>query len=136
MSPPAVPAPRPADPLPGPNEIRIYSHSSLFYWWPVWFFGFLFTLITWIDAGRLAIVDHDSLLIKKTMVIKDKETKVFEIVSPTTGTAWTRSRRPTRATEVAQRTRIAVSGRGVRGDAEPGQSPVVDGAEFHPDPSW
>ena len=27
-------------------EMRIYSHSALFYWWPVWVFGFLFALIT------------------------------------------------------------------------------------------
>jgi hypothetical protein len=27
------------------NEIIIYSHSTLFYWWPAWLFGFLFAII-------------------------------------------------------------------------------------------
>jgi hypothetical protein len=85
MSTPAVPAPQPAVGLTGPNEIRVYSHSSLFYWWPVWFFGLVFALITWIDAGRLAIVHHDSLLIKETVEINGKEQKVSRIVSPDDG---------------------------------------------------
>jgi len=30
-----------------PREIRIYSHSTLFYWWPVWAVGYLMALLTW-----------------------------------------------------------------------------------------
>jgi hypothetical protein len=82
MSTPAAPAPQPAVGLTGPNEIRVYSHSSLFYWWPVWFFGFVFALITWIDGGRMAIVDHDSLLIREKMDIGGQEKTVSRIVSP------------------------------------------------------
>src|SRR5262245_11843633 len=44
-----------------PDEIRVYSHSPLFYWWPVWLFGFLFALITLVDGSRLAIVPSDAL---------------------------------------------------------------------------
>lgn len=43
------------------DEIRIYSHSPLFYWWPVWLFGFLFALISLIDGSRLAIIPSESL---------------------------------------------------------------------------
>src|SRR5688572_26237895 len=28
------------------DEIVIISHSSLFYWWPVWFFGYVMAAIT------------------------------------------------------------------------------------------
>jgi hypothetical protein len=28
------------------QEIRIYSHSTLFYWWPAWAFGFAFALLS------------------------------------------------------------------------------------------
>jgi hypothetical protein len=45
---------------PGDEEVRIYSHSSLFYWWPVWAVGFIMALITWADGYRMALVPHDT----------------------------------------------------------------------------
>src|SRR4051794_6366386 len=38
------------------QEVRIYSHSALFYWWPVWVCGFIMSLWTAWDGHRLAIV--------------------------------------------------------------------------------
>jgi hypothetical protein len=38
------------------EEIRLYSHSDVFYWWPVWALGFLFALLTYLDGGHLAVV--------------------------------------------------------------------------------
>jgi hypothetical protein len=38
------------------REIRIISHSPLFYWWPVWAVGFLMAFLTYVDGGRMAIV--------------------------------------------------------------------------------
>lgn len=32
-----------------PQEVRIYSHSYLVYWWPVWAVGYLMALLTYID---------------------------------------------------------------------------------------
>jgi hypothetical protein len=58
----AVPA---ADTTPDVDEIRVYSHSPLFYWWPVWLFGFIFALITAIDGDRLVILPEPSLLVKE-----------------------------------------------------------------------
>src|SRR5207248_9788169 len=64
--PPAALAPHaPAATPPAMDEIRIYSHSPLFYWWPVWLFGFLFALLTLIDNERLMIVPGSSLLVKE-----------------------------------------------------------------------
>jgi hypothetical protein len=60
---PPPPAPVPSlPPAPGatPQQIKVISHSMLFYWWPVWFFGFLFALITFIDNKRMAIVESNS----------------------------------------------------------------------------
>jgi hypothetical protein len=51
-TPPAVP--------PEQREIRVYSHSSLFYWWPVWAVGLLMGFITLIDGGHLAVVPKGS----------------------------------------------------------------------------
>ena len=38
------------------QEIRLYSHSDIFYWWPVWALGFVLAFITYFDGGRLAVV--------------------------------------------------------------------------------
>lgn len=43
-------------PPPAEREIRIYSHSVLFYWWPVWAFGFLMAILTAVDNHVMAIV--------------------------------------------------------------------------------
>jgi hypothetical protein len=37
-------------------EIRIVSHSNLFYWWPVWAVGLLMGVLTLIDNHRLVVV--------------------------------------------------------------------------------
>jgi hypothetical protein len=42
------------------EEIRIVSHSNLFYWWPVWAVGFVIWLLTYIDGHRMAIVPKDT----------------------------------------------------------------------------
>jgi hypothetical protein len=39
-----------------PREVRIVSHSMLFYWWPVWAVGLLMALLTFLDGHRLAVV--------------------------------------------------------------------------------
>jgi hypothetical protein len=41
---------------PPPREVKVVSHSMLFYWWPVWVGGFLLAGLTWMDGHRLAIV--------------------------------------------------------------------------------
>lgn len=52
-----TPAPTVPNPTMGPrSEIRIISHSTLFYWWPVWSVGFLLAAITAFSEDRLAIV--------------------------------------------------------------------------------
>jgi hypothetical protein len=63
-----------------PSIIRIYSHSSLFYWWPVWALGFLLTIITWWDGDRIIHVPYDTEISKsdgsyKLSRAKDKELK-------------------------------------------------------------
>jgi hypothetical protein len=38
------------------NEIKIVSHSNLFYWWPVWAVGFVMAFLTWAGGHRMAVV--------------------------------------------------------------------------------
>lgn len=46
-----IEADRPVTPEPKtvvvPRQLRIYSHSSLFYWWPVWAVGFVMAFLTY-----------------------------------------------------------------------------------------
>jgi hypothetical protein len=55
---PHVPTPQTSTPPtpPGQRQIRIVSHSSLFYWWPVWAAAFIFGLISYFAGQRMAIV--------------------------------------------------------------------------------
>jgi hypothetical protein len=39
------------------EELRIYSHSSLYYWWPVWLLGFILALVTRIGGDHITIGD-------------------------------------------------------------------------------
>jgi hypothetical protein len=57
MSTSPVVQPTPVVPVPPhQREIYIYSHSGLFYWWPVWAVGFLMAVLTFFDGHRLAVV--------------------------------------------------------------------------------
>jgi len=39
-----------------PNEIKLYSHSPLYYWWPVWLFSFFLAGWTFFEDHHMAIV--------------------------------------------------------------------------------
>jgi lysylphosphatidylglycerol synthetase-like protein (DUF2156 family) len=41
---------------PAQEEVRVYSHSSIFYWWPVWAVGLLMGLLTLLDGHVMAVV--------------------------------------------------------------------------------
>src|SRR5262245_41245334 len=75
--PPAPVAAIPSVPQPlkdVPHEIKVFSHSMLFYWCPVWFFGLVFAALTYVDNNRLAIVGAES------KVVKDKAPDGREVV--------------------------------------------------------
>lgn len=56
-TPPSTPAAETQAPKPGvPQELKLISHSNLFYWWPIWFLAFFMAFWTWVEDKRLAIV--------------------------------------------------------------------------------
>lgn len=78
--PPHEPAPVPAAAaaLPQPKEIRIISHSNLYYWWPVWAIGFILAGLTWLDNHYMYILPggttaHHALA--GTMTDEEKDSK-------------------------------------------------------------
>jgi hypothetical protein len=76
-----APAPRPAVVPPAQrNEIRIVSHSALFYWWPVWAVGFLMALVTLVDGHRMVTVPKDSRFRERVPLDIDAKTEVRTIL--------------------------------------------------------
>ncbi|MFO0880112.1 MAG: hypothetical protein U0840_22420 [Gemmataceae bacterium] len=58
---PEFPAPQPlaSPPPPAPqqvDEVTIVSHSTLFYWWPVWAVAFLMAALTYLDGYLMAVL--------------------------------------------------------------------------------
>lgn len=60
MSTAPAPAPPAATRPAEAAEIRIVSHSNLFYWWPVWAIGFILGLLSLLFGQRMIIVPADS----------------------------------------------------------------------------
>lgn len=50
------------------QEIKLVSHSPIFYWWPIWVLGYIMAFITYAEGHRLAILPNDS---KVTVTKKD-----------------------------------------------------------------
>jgi hypothetical protein len=50
---------------PQPKQIVIVSHSTLFYWWPVWAVGFLMAIITLFHHELMVTVPTDTQLVRK-----------------------------------------------------------------------
>jgi hypothetical protein len=57
-----VPASESAENRGGPTEVRLYSHSNFFYWWPVWAVGYLMALITSMHGHSEAIGGNHVLI--------------------------------------------------------------------------
>jgi hypothetical protein len=49
-------------------DIKIYSHSPILYWWPVWLVGFLMAFLTYLDGGRMAYVPDGTRVQGNTLV--------------------------------------------------------------------
>jgi hypothetical protein len=84
-TPPQTPPLPAAKPAAQEREIKIVSHSNLFYWWPVWAVGFLMALLTLIDNHYMVVVPKDAkaargahVKVEKTgTTYEDRDTVVF-----------------------------------------------------------
>src|SRR5947209_7488067 len=66
-----------------PKEIKLVSHSPIFYWWPIWFLGYIMALITLVENHRLAILPHETKV--EEVRIADKVTG-YRLEAPGTTT--------------------------------------------------
>ncbi len=55
-----------------PKEIKLVSHSPIFYWWPIWFLGYIMAIITLTENHRLAILPPDAKI--DAVTVADKTT--------------------------------------------------------------
>jgi hypothetical protein len=73
---PQTPSPKPAA---DSREITIVSHSTLFYWWPVWAIGFLLGILSLTGGQRMAVLPMDTEPLRGAEVIgptkEGKETR-------------------------------------------------------------
>jgi hypothetical protein len=60
-----------------PREITVYSHSMLFYWWPVWFVGYILAALTLWDQHLLMVVPIHA----EVKPIEFKDEKVRNVIT-------------------------------------------------------
>jgi hypothetical protein len=60
------------------REIRVVSHSNLFYWWPVWLVGFIMAILTYIDGTRMVVVPSGSDAVANAVEIDSGAGKKYE----------------------------------------------------------
>lgn len=54
------------------EQLIVYHHSSLFYWWPVWLLGFFFAGWTYFADRHLAIVPAGTVAVEQREVVVDE----------------------------------------------------------------
>jgi len=65
------------------SEIKLISHSTLFYWWPVWALAFVMAIVTWMDQTRMAVVPSGSTVVWAKDA-DDKHTNQVTLTLPST----------------------------------------------------
>jgi hypothetical protein len=99
-----LPAAKPAE---QEREIRIVSHSNLFYWWPVWAIGLVMAILTLIDNHRMAVVPSSAEARRNWQVVtapNQTETREGIILPPGKDAKHAKQLAPADADEPAQPT--------------------------------
>lgn len=53
----------------GPPDLKIYMHSPILYWWPVWAVGFLAAAWTYLDNSHLVLVPENTAVVNNQLVL-------------------------------------------------------------------
>ena len=65
----------------GPREIKLVSHSPIFYWWPIWLLGYVLAIITGVENHRLAILPADTK-VTEVQALGDDKQKTYQFQVP------------------------------------------------------
>jgi hypothetical protein len=63
----------PPKPVADSQKVTVISHSTLFYWWPVWAMGFLLGILSLFSGQRMAVVPEKTEIVRKAEVIGTTE---------------------------------------------------------------
>jgi hypothetical protein len=77
-----------------PGEVKVFQHSRIFYWWPVWFFGFVFAGLSYFGGWQLAHVPEGTK-------IEERDGR-FHVVMPEQAKMPTRYNAQTQSQELIQ----------------------------------
>src|ERR1700722_14075384 len=64
------------------REIRVYGHSTMFYWWPVWIVGFVIAILTYMDGYVMAVVPEGTQEEKAQVLPGDNQPRDVLIAPP------------------------------------------------------
>ena len=64
------------------EEIRVYGHTNLVYWWPVWALGFLFAALTYVDGHVMAVVPEGTQVEQAQVVPGDSKPRDVLVAPP------------------------------------------------------
>jgi hypothetical protein len=64
------------------QEIRVYGHSNIFYWWPVWLTGFIMAALTYADGHVLLVVPQGTQLEANQPIPGEKQTRDVLVAPP------------------------------------------------------
>jgi len=64
------------------QEIRLYGHSNLFYWWPVWVVAFLMAGLTYLDGHVMAIVPEGTKVEQEAQRAPDGKSQAVLVAPP------------------------------------------------------
>ena len=59
------------------TELRVYSHSGLLYWWPVWAVGFLMAAWTLVEDHHMALVPAGTVVAGNTLAVPEGQAAVL-----------------------------------------------------------
>src|SRR5204863_5166232 len=60
------------------DQVVVYRHTHLFYWWPVWLLGFVFALVSYIGDRHMAIVPAETVAAEHRKVQVDSGSDTLE----------------------------------------------------------
>ena len=64
------------------EELRVYGHNNILYWWPVWALGFLFAALTYADGHVMAVVPEGTQVEQARVVPGDSNLRNVLVAPP------------------------------------------------------
>lgn len=64
------------------REIRVYGHSNIFFWWPVWVTGFIMAALTYMDGHVMVVVPQGTQMETGQVLPGDKTPREVLVAPP------------------------------------------------------